>query len=467
MNQQKVSIIIVARDEEKNLSRCLAGVRDQQVDFDYEVLVVDSGSRDRTAEVARSFGARVIGIGSDEFQHGRTRQMASEAAAGEYLVYLVADAVPADEHWLAELVAAVMSDERVAGSYSRQVPREGAGPVEAMRLRHRLSSGLAPEVRELGPDRDFWALAAEDRFRFCEFDDVSCCRRRSVLAAHPIPAVAWAEDLLWAWEVLLAGYKIAYAAGSVVRHSHPDTIGHAFRRGFLDQQVVRAGFGVLYFDGMGAVLRGYPRLWAEQARAILAAGPGLTDLGWNSLRLGAEMAGNYLAAEGPRRGHTVVDLTRAAIGRGQVLRTRFTLGADTRPTLFMNPNAAAWARVHVPAGARLEFGAGINPQARPWRREPVRFIAAVDGEPVWSGLIAPGAAGEEPQWVDARVDLDRWAGQSANILLITRAENTDYAWAGWGAPRVVLDGLSSRDRAVNRALDRARVIAGGKPLRHP
>ena len=119
MSKPLASIIIVARDEEKNLHRCLAGVRAQEMDFEYEVVVVDAGSLDRTAEVARSFGARVIGIRAEEFQHGRTRQMASEAVQGEYLVYLVADAVPADRQWLQELIAAVAGDERVAGAYSR------------------------------------------------------------------------------------------------------------------------------------------------------------------------------------------------------------------------------------------------------------------------------------------------------------------------------------------------------------
>jgi rhamnosyltransferase len=471
MKKPLISIIIVARDEEKNLHRCLEGVRAQEVDFGYEVVVVDSGSRDGTAEVARSFGARVIGIAAEEFQHGRTRQMASEAARGEYLVYLVADAVPADRLWLRELVAATAGDERVAGAYSRQVPRSGAGPIEVHRLKHRLSSGLVPEVRELSPAHDFWALAPEERFRFCEFDDVSCCRRRSALDRIPIPAVGWAEDLLWSREVLRAGFKIAYAPGSVVRHSHPDTVLHAFRRGFLDQDVVKREFGVIYFDGVGALARGYPHLWREQARAVLAAAPGLGErlklLGWNSLRLAAEMKGNYFAAAEPRRAHVIADLTRPRSSQGQVLRTRFTLGADTRPTLFMNPDSAARTRVHIPAGARLTFGAGINPQARPFRRDPVRFIAAVDAEPVWTREIGPGRLDDEPRWVDASVDLSRWAGRGVNIMLITRAANTDYAWAGWGAPRVVVDELSLGDRIMDWMIDIARDVAAGRPLRHP
>ncbi|HUT55328.1 MAG TPA: glycosyltransferase family 2 protein [bacterium] len=479
MTTPLASIIIVARDEERNLQRCLEAVRSQRAPFDYELIVVDSGSRDRTAEVAKSFGARVIEIPRAEFQHGRTRQMASMQARGEFLVYLVADAVPADRDWLAALVDAVASDGRVAGAYSRQVPREGAGPIEAHRLGHRASSGRERVVKEIAPATDFWALAPEERFYFCEFDDVSCCRRRSLQDTFPIPAVDWAEDLVWAREVLLSGHRIVFEPRSVVRHSHADTLAHAFRRGWLDQAVVKRWFGVLYFDGVGALLRGYPRIWRDQARAIARGGRPLTArltlLAWNSARLAAEMAGNYLAAGDPVDRHAAHDLARAMTRATlpmvekstRILRTRFTLGADTRPTLFMNPNSAAAARLHVPPGARLEFGAAINPAARGQRRDPVLFVVMVGSEALWHREIGPGARGEEPRWVEASVDLARFAGKRVTVMLATRSENTDYGWAGWGAPRIVTDALSAGDRLYNGVLSWAKNRVTGEPLRHP
>jgi glycosyltransferase involved in cell wall biosynthesis len=50
-----LSVIVAARNEEKNLPRCLEALRDAG-----EVYVIDSESTDRTPEVARSFGARVV-----------------------------------------------------------------------------------------------------------------------------------------------------------------------------------------------------------------------------------------------------------------------------------------------------------------------------------------------------------------------------------------------------------------------
>lgn len=477
MAEPLASVIVPARDEERNLYRCLAAVRAQRVDFDYEIVVVDSGSTDGTAAVAKGLGARVLSIPRSSFQHGRTRQLASEQARGAFLVYLTADAEPADEHWLGGLVAAVAGDERVAGAYSRQLPRLEADPIEAHRLRHRLSSGTEREIRELG-ETDFWALSPEERLRLCEFDDVSCCRRRRALNEIPIPAVGWAEDLLWARAALLRGWRIVFEPASTVRHSHPDTIGHAFRRGWLDQDVAGRGFGVVYWKDVASMLRGYPVLFAGQARAIRDARPVGREtawlLGWNALRLGSEMAGNYLALREPRTEHVAVDLIRE-LGRGplrrryreQVFATSFTLGDDTRPVLFVHPNAAASARVRVPEAARLRFGAGLNPAARGLGAGPVRFIAAVNGEPVWERLLAAGGRDEQPAWAEADIGLERFAGRRVTIAFITRAENTDNAWAGFARPRIVTPKLSVGDRLSNRVIRLAERRVHSEPLRHP
>ena len=76
--------------------------------------------------------------------------------------------------------------------------------------------------------------------------------------------------------------------------------------------------------------------------------------------------------------------------------------------------------------------------------------------------LRPGA-----RWEEGEIDLSPWAGKIVQLSLLTRADNTDHAWAGWGAPRVTTAKLSIGDRAVNGLLDAVRRRAMGTPFRHP
>jgi glycosyltransferase involved in cell wall biosynthesis len=79
---------MIVRNEESNLPLCLESVRDV---FD-EIVVVDTGSTDRTKEIATAFGARVIDFAwVDDF--AAARNVALDHATGDYVLWLDADDV--------------------------------------------------------------------------------------------------------------------------------------------------------------------------------------------------------------------------------------------------------------------------------------------------------------------------------------------------------------------------------------
>ena len=82
----KLSLCMIAKNEEKYLGRCLASVRGV-VD---EIILVDTGSTDRTAEIAQSFGARVgHHAWQDDFSEARNASL--ELATGDWILALDAD----------------------------------------------------------------------------------------------------------------------------------------------------------------------------------------------------------------------------------------------------------------------------------------------------------------------------------------------------------------------------------------
>jgi glycosyltransferase involved in cell wall biosynthesis len=80
-----ISLIVITRDEEEHIAQCLKSA----VSFCSEMIVVDSFSTDRTAEIAEALGARVI---RREFtDYVRQKQIALDHASGDWVLLLDAD----------------------------------------------------------------------------------------------------------------------------------------------------------------------------------------------------------------------------------------------------------------------------------------------------------------------------------------------------------------------------------------
>lgn len=103
-----ITAVIIAKDEEKNLARCLAsllGVAD-------EVIVADSGSKDRTAEIAAAAGARVVQLKWRGYSE--TKNEANALASHPYILSLDADEALSEELRQSLLAA----KEKLNGAYS-------------------------------------------------------------------------------------------------------------------------------------------------------------------------------------------------------------------------------------------------------------------------------------------------------------------------------------------------------------
>jgi peptidoglycan/xylan/chitin deacetylase (PgdA/CDA1 family) len=181
MNQgrrYRLSVVIPALNEEYYISSCLEALGNQTYSGEYEVVVVDNGSTDRTAEIAERMGARVV----REPQRGIARALIKGCAAaqGEILCFTDADTiVPRD--WLARLngIFAAAPDVVAAG-----------GPFVYP------DSGWF--FRFIGR---YVVVPAYVRFAFPRFHALSCVNmamRRQVYDASGgfVPEAAWGQDTL-------------------------------------------------------------------------------------------------------------------------------------------------------------------------------------------------------------------------------------------------------------------------------
>lgn len=100
MASTTISLCMIVKNEEKYLEACLQSVKNKV----NEMIVVDTGSTDRTAEIAQSYGAKVVSFEwVDDF--AAARNYALEQAAGEYALVLDADETLVPEANLQEITA--------------------------------------------------------------------------------------------------------------------------------------------------------------------------------------------------------------------------------------------------------------------------------------------------------------------------------------------------------------------------
>jgi rhamnosyltransferase len=206
-----VSIVIPARNEEHNIGATLDAVYSQETTFSFEVIVIDSGSSDQTVSIVKNFPlVRLVEIPAEEFGHGKTRNLGAQMAHGDSLVFLNADAVPANNLWLNSLVKPLCDDKEntTAGVFGRHIPKKDCYLY------------MARDILSSMPDTPM-LRSRTHALDFMIFSTVSCAIRKNTWEKYPFDNdIVIAEDQLWAGLVLKEGFKILYQQESMVIHSH-------------------------------------------------------------------------------------------------------------------------------------------------------------------------------------------------------------------------------------------------------
>jgi cellulose synthase/poly-beta-1,6-N-acetylglucosamine synthase-like glycosyltransferase len=231
-----VTVAIPVRNGGPLLRDVLAAVRAQELEQPAELLVADSGSTDGSAELARSFGATVVPV--ERFSHGGTRNLLMERAAGAHVAFLTQDAVPADERWLARLLAGFDAANDVALVCGPFRARAGA-PVAIARELDDWFGSFAPD----GAPRVDRGPVPEAPGPATFFTSANGAVARWAWERVPFPDVAYAEDQALARAVLEAGYAKVFAPGAAVIHSHEYPVLTQFRRAFDEWRALREVHG--------------------------------------------------------------------------------------------------------------------------------------------------------------------------------------------------------------------------------
>jgi len=229
--RQSVSVIYRSLNEEKWLGESLERLRAQRVDQGraVELILVDSGSTDRTLQIAEENGCRIVHIKKSDFTFGRSLNYGCEAATGDILVFISAHCIPAHDQWLENLIRPLES-ETADYTYGRQIGHDVTRFSEHQVFAQYYSDHDKVPQTELFVNNANSAITKSvwSKYRFDE-------------------SVTGLEDLVLGKRILGEGGRIAYVADATVIHIHEESLNQTKRRFYREALTLREIFPEVHF----------------------------------------------------------------------------------------------------------------------------------------------------------------------------------------------------------------------------
>jgi glycosyltransferase involved in cell wall biosynthesis len=193
-----VSVIVPARNAAATLPRTLAALREQDIEGDFEVLVVDDGSHDATAKLAERAGDQVRVLRQAARGPAQARNAGASVAAADVLAFTDADCYP-EPGWLRAGLACMEHADFVQGAV-RPDPDASVGPF----------------------DRTLWVEKEVGLY-----ESANLFVRRSVFEVvggfeewmQPAVGKAMAEDVWFGWKIRRRGASVRFCPDALVHHA--------------------------------------------------------------------------------------------------------------------------------------------------------------------------------------------------------------------------------------------------------
>lgn len=220
----KVSVVVCAYNAADTIDEALQSLVAQTYP-DYEVIVINDGSRDGTGEIAKRYPVRTIDIPNGGLSAARNRGW--QEASGEIVAYTDAD-VRVDRDWLMYLVRPLLTGEYVGSGGPNVVPPDDPWIAQCV--------ARAPG----GPTHVLLNDRVAEHVPGCNM----AFRREALMAVGGFnPTYLRAgDDVDVCWRLQAKGYRIGFAPSALVWHHHRASV-----RAYWRQQV-GYGEGEIWLD---------------------------------------------------------------------------------------------------------------------------------------------------------------------------------------------------------------------------
>ena len=189
-----VSVLIRNLNEADALNICLKALQLQKVNFNFEIVIVDNESDDDSIAIASSYGCRVITMPRNTFTYGRAINMGMENCKGDYVLLLSSHVFLLNDNFLEEAVKH-FEHKKIAG----------------LRFTSANSYGSVGSSLLYGAKSISWDSEAGDVYNIWMHGTVNNCAfiNKNVWQHFRYnEKIFYAEDKVWAYQVMKAGYSI-------------------------------------------------------------------------------------------------------------------------------------------------------------------------------------------------------------------------------------------------------------------
>lgn len=201
MTNPRLTALIRCRDQERDIGRLIDALNAQTIADAIQIVVIDSGSRDRTIDEVRGRGLEPLQIRPEEFTYGRALNLAAAEAHAPVCLSISAHVRLLDERWASRVISA-FDDDRVACAYGPRREPHGLRPLRD------------PVLQD---------LAHAQAHPLYGYSNSSGAFRHELWLRRPFDErLAADEDLEWAWYWLREGWLVRLDPGLAVHHSHAD-----------------------------------------------------------------------------------------------------------------------------------------------------------------------------------------------------------------------------------------------------
>ncbi len=215
MMNNLVSIVILTKNAGYDFEKTIDAIYKQRIDNGYEIIVVDSGSKDETLNILRKYGVKLYQISPNDFNFGLTRNYAFSLAKGDIIVTISQDVVPCNSLWLYNIIKPFYNNNNiVAVQGGTRIPEHS--------------------------DVFYWEKIGYFYFTSesvnwikkhkCGLSFVNCAVRRDFWVNNQIGFTLYSEDKVFQKMIYESGNEVYIAEDSVCYHGHQYSIFSLIKR---------------------------------------------------------------------------------------------------------------------------------------------------------------------------------------------------------------------------------------------